>query len=65
MRAFDSVILKSKLEEFILESNKNIESKIKRVNNILYLMKEENEHIISNSKQNNKIIFIIYSPRIF
>ena len=65
MRAFDSVILKSKLEEFILESKKNIESKIKRVNNILYLMKEENEHIISNSKQNNKIIFIIYSPRIF
>lgn len=59
MRAFDSVILKSKLEEFILESKKNIESKIKRVNNILYLMKEENEHIISNSKQNNKIIFII------
>ena len=51
MRAFDSVILKSKLQEFISESKKNIESKIKKVNNILYLMKEENEIIISKSKQ--------------
>mgnify|MGYP003571641963 FL=1 len=59
MRAFDSVILKSKLQEFISESKKNIESKIKKVNSILYLMKEENEIIISKSKQNNQIIFII------
>ena len=51
MRAFDSVILKSILQEFISESKKNIESKIKKVNNILYLMKEENEIIISKSKQ--------------
>ena len=51
MRAFDSVILKSKLQEFISESKKNIDSKIKKVNNILYLMKEENEIIISKSKQ--------------
>lgn len=59
MRAFDSVILKSKLQKFISESKKNIESKIKKVNSILYLMKEENEIIISKSKQNNQIIFII------
>lgn len=47
MRTFDAVILKSKLQEFLIESKKNIESKIKKVNNILYLMKEENEQIIS------------------
>lgn len=47
MRTFDAVILKSKLQEFLIESKRNIESKIKKVNNILYLMKEENEQIIS------------------
>ncbi len=47
MRAFDAVILKSKLQEFLIESKKNIDSKIKKINNVLYLMKEENEQLIS------------------
>ena len=51
MRVFDGVILKSKLQDFIMESRKNIESKIKQINNYLYLMKEENEQMIFKGKQ--------------
>ena len=32
MRPFDSVILKAKLQEFIIESKKNIDSKIQKIN---------------------------------
>ena len=52
MRSFDTVILKSKLQEFISESKKNIDSKIQKINSFLLLMKEENEQIISKSNQN-------------
>ena len=34
-----------------MESRKNIESKIKQINNYLYLMKEENEQMICKGKQ--------------
>lgn len=50
MRTFDAVILKSKIQEFLIQSKKNIESKMKKINNVLYLMKEENEQIISKCK---------------
>ena len=49
-RTFDGVILKAKLEEFIVESRKNIDSKIKKINSYLFYMKEENDKIISKSK---------------
>ncbi len=52
MRCFDGVILKAKLQEFITESKRNIDSKIKKINSFLLLMKEENEQIISKSKYN-------------
>lgn len=48
-RKFDGVILKAKLEEFIIESKKNIDSKIQKINSYLLYMKEENEQIISKS----------------
>ena len=51
MRVFDGAILKSKLQDFIMESRRNIESKIKQINNYLYLMKEENEQMICKGKQ--------------
>jgi hypothetical protein len=50
MRTFDAVILKAKLEEFITESKKNIDSKIQKINSYLLLMKEQNENIITKSK---------------
>ena len=50
MRAFDTVILKAKLQEFIIESKKNIDSKIQKINSYLHLMKEQNENIISKGK---------------
>ena len=50
MRSFDAVILKSKMEEFLIESKRNIETKMKKINNVLYLMKEENDQIISKGK---------------
>ena len=56
MRTFDTVILKSKLQDFVIESKKNIDSKIQKINSYLLLMKEENEYIISQSKIKN--IFI-------
>jgi hypothetical protein len=49
-RTFDWVILKAKLEEFIIESKKNIDSKIQKINSYLLYMKEENDQIISKSK---------------
>ena len=49
-RLFDGIILKAKMEEFIVESQKNIDSKIQTINSFLLLMKEENEQIISKSK---------------
>lgn len=48
-RLFDGIILKAKMEEFIVESQKNIDSKIQTINSFLLLMKEENEQIISKS----------------
>lgn len=53
-RTFDGVILKAKLEEYILNSKKNIDSKIQKINSYLLYMKEENDQIISKS-----IIFYI------
>jgi hypothetical protein len=50
-RTFDGIILKAKLEEFIFESKKNIDSKIQKINKFLLSMKEENEQIISKSKK--------------
>ena len=50
MRAIDTVILKAKLQEFIIESKKNIDSKIQKINSYLLLMKEQNENIISKGK---------------
>ena len=58
MRSFDSVILKAKLQEFILESKNNIDSKIQKINSFLLLMKKENELIISKSKTTNCYIII-------
>lgn len=49
MRAFDSVILKSKMEEFIEQSRKNIDNKIKKIINFMLLMKDENDNIIAQS----------------
>ena len=54
-RTFDGVILKSKIEEFIIESKININSKIEKINAFLYSMKEENEILIEKSKSNNII----------
>jgi hypothetical protein len=50
MRAFDVVILRSKMQELLLESRKNMDEKMKKINRIIYLMKEENDNIISKSK---------------
>ena len=50
MRTFDGLILKTKLQEFIYESKKNIDSKIQKIYSFLLLMKEENDQIISKSK---------------
>ena len=52
MRTFDAVILKSKLQEFLIESKRNIETKMKKINSVLYLMKEENDQIITKGKSN-------------
>ena len=56
-RTFDGVILKAKLEQFIIESKKNIDSKIQKINSYLLYMKEENDQIISKS---NLFYFIQY-----
>ena len=58
-RTFDGVILKAKLEEFIMESKKNIDSKIKKINSYLLYMKEENDKIISKSKK--KLYNLLFS----
>lgn len=58
MRTFDTVILKSKLQEFISESKKNIDSKIQKINSFLLLMKEENEIIISKGNLKNYLYII-------
>lgn len=50
MRAFDVVILRSKMQELLLESRKNMDEKMKKINRVIYLMKEENDKIISKSK---------------
>ena len=50
MRAFDAVILKSKMQEFLTESRRNFESKMKKINTFLFLMREENDQIISKGK---------------
>jgi hypothetical protein len=50
MRAFDVVILRSKMQELLLESRKNMDEKMKKINRVIYLMKEENDNIISKSK---------------
>ena len=52
MRTFDAVILKSKLQEFLTESKRNIETKMKKINSVLYLMKEENDQIITKGNLN-------------
>ena len=52
MRKFDAVILKSKLQEFLIESKRNIETKMKKINSVLYLMKEENDQIITKGNLN-------------
>ena len=52
MRTFDAVILKSKLQEFLIESKRNIETKMKKINSVLYLMREENDQIITKGKFN-------------
>jgi hypothetical protein len=49
-RTFDGIILKAKLEEFITESKKNIDSKIQKITSYLLFMKQENEQILSKSK---------------
>ena len=63
-RTFDGVILKAKLEEFIMESKKNIDSKMQKINSFLLYMKEENDKIISKSKQKlyNLLFFQIDFP---
>ena len=50
MRAFDVVILRSKMQELLLESRKNMDEKMKKINRVIYLMKEENDNIILKSK---------------
>lgn len=50
MRSFDTVILTNKLNEYIVESRKNINSKIETITLFLQQMKEENEQAIFNSK---------------
>ena len=50
MRAFDVIILRSKMQELLLESRKNMDEKMKKINRVIYLMKEENDNIISKSK---------------
>jgi len=52
MRTFDAVILKSKLQDFLIESKRNVETKMKKINSVLYLMKEENDQIITKGKFN-------------
>jgi len=64
MRTFDAVILKSKLQEFLTESKRNIETKMKKINSVLYLMKEENDQIITKGKFNLDYI-LYYSNRFF
>ena len=58
-RTFDGVILKAKLEEFIMESKKNIDSIIQKINSFLLYMKEENDKIISKSKK--KLYNLLFS----
>lgn len=58
MRTFDAVILKSKLQELLTESKRNIETKMKKINSVLYLMKEENDQIITKGKFN--LDYILY-----
>ena len=50
MRALDAISLQNKIKEYVTESRKNINSKIKMVNSFLQQMKDENEQVISNRK---------------
>jgi hypothetical protein len=38
------------MQELLLESRKNMDEKMKKINRVIYLMKEENDNIISKSK---------------
>ena len=64
-RTFDGVILKNKIEEFIVKSRNNINTTLEKIFSFLSLMKEENENLISKS---NSIFYkynlIIFSYRI-
>ena len=60
-RTFDGIILKAKLEEFILNSRKNIESKMQKINAYLLYMKEENDQIISKSKICYIILYFMFN----
>lgn len=50
MRSFDTEILRSKLNEYIIESRKSINSKIDVIYTFLQQMKDENEQAINNRK---------------
>jgi hypothetical protein len=52
--------LRNALRDFIEDSRQNIENKTNTINIVLQTMKEENESLISKSKNKYIIIFIIY-----
>jgi hypothetical protein len=52
--------LRNALKEFIEDSRQNIENKTNTINIVLQTMKEENESLISKSKNKYILIFIIY-----
>ena len=52
--------LRNALKDFIEDSRQNIENKTNTINIVLQTMKEENESLISKSKNKYIIIFIIY-----
>ena len=52
--------LRNALRDFIEDSRQNRENKTNTINIVLQTMKEENESLISKSKNKYIIIFIIY-----
>lgn len=52
--------LRNALKDFIEDSRQNIENKTNTINIVLQTMKEENESLISKSKNKYILIFIIY-----
>ena len=52
--------LRNALKDFIEDSRQNIENKTNTINIVLQTMKEENESLISKSKNKYIIISIIY-----